>query len=184
MTSDPDIETLSSATVFESKWMRVREDRIRRRDGSTGTYGVVDKADFAVVAAIQDGHIHMVEQFRYPIGRRVWELPMGGVQGPTDLTLEQIAHRELREETGVSAGRMERIGRLHPAYGYSSHAFELFLANDLTAGEPAREAEEQDMISCAMPLDEMLGMIRDGRLVDGPTVAAMGLLMLHGRLPV
>ncbi|MEL6479228.1 MAG: NUDIX hydrolase [Pseudomonadota bacterium] len=181
MTDRPDIETLSQEIAYESRWIRLREDRIRRRDGALGSYNVVEKPDFAVVAAIGDGQIHMVEQFRYPIGRRVWELPMGAAEpGVTDLT--DTAHRELEEETGLRAAAMERIGRLHPAYGYSTHAFELFLASGLTAGAPKRDAEEQDMISRAFPLAEMLAMARDGTIVDAPTVAALALLALHGKL--
>ena len=177
----PDIETVASEIAYQSKWIRLREDWIRRRDGSDGTYNVVEKPDFAVVAAIEEGRIHLVEQFRYPIGRRVWELPMGAAEpGTTDLT--ETAHRELTEETGATAKRMERLGRLHPAYGYATHAFEAFLATGLTAGTPKRDAEEQDMVSRPWPLDEVLEMARNGTIVDGPTVATLGLLALHGKL--
>ncbi|MEM0923488.1 MAG: NUDIX hydrolase [Pseudomonadota bacterium] len=181
MGKPPDIETLSQDVVFESRWIRLREDRIRRRDGALGTYAVVEKPDFAVIAAIEDGQIHMVEQFRYPIGRRVWELPMGAAEPGAD-DLAETARRELAEETGLGAARIERIGRLHPAYGYSSHAFELFLATGLTEGTKKRDDEEQDMISRPFPLAQVFEMARDGTIVDGPTVAALALLALHGKL--
>ena len=74
----PDIEATASRIVYENRWMRVREDAIRRRDGSAGIYGVVEKADFVVVVPVEaDGSIHLVQQFRYPVGARFWEFPQG-----------------------------------------------------------------------------------------------------------
>ena len=59
--------------------MRVREDTIRRRDGSTGIYGVVAKPDFVVIVPVEDdGRVHLVEQYRYPVKGRYWELKAPG----------------------------------------------------------------------------------------------------------
>ena len=93
----PDMWPESTSTVYEHPWMRVREDRFRRRDGSSGTYGVVDKQDFAIVIAEQDGQLHLVEQFRYPIGRRSWEFPMGGWPPGKSGSMEELARAELQE---------------------------------------------------------------------------------------
>ena len=63
---DPDIETLGTRIVYENRWMRLREDAIRRRDGSEGIYTVVEKPDFVVIVPIEeDGRIHLVQQYRY-----------------------------------------------------------------------------------------------------------------------
>jgi ADP-ribose pyrophosphatase len=63
------IETTSTRFVYENRWMRVREDTIRRRDGSSGIYGVVEKPDFVVIIPVEDdGQVHLVEQYRYPGG--------------------------------------------------------------------------------------------------------------------
>jgi ADP-ribose pyrophosphatase len=71
-----DIETVGTTVVYENRWMRVREDTIRRRDGSSGIYSVVEKPDFVVIAPVEDnGRLHLVEQFRYPVRGRYWELP-------------------------------------------------------------------------------------------------------------
>jgi ADP-ribose pyrophosphatase len=71
-----DIETLGTRIVYENRWMRVREDAIRRRDGSEGIYGVVEKPDFVAIVPLEDdGRIHLVQQYRYPVGARYWEFP-------------------------------------------------------------------------------------------------------------
>ncbi len=105
--SPPAARQLSSRVVYANPWLSVREDEFERTDGSTGVYGVVDKQDFAIVVAEQDGVFHLVEQFRYPIGRRSWEFPMGGWPPGKDGTALALAQAELREETGLTAGRWE-----------------------------------------------------------------------------
>ena len=74
-----DIQTIESKIVYENKWMSVREDKILRTNGHEGIYGVVEKNDFAVIAAIQDQQIYMVQQYRYPVEARFWELPQGEI---------------------------------------------------------------------------------------------------------
>jgi hypothetical protein len=61
--------------------MKIRENQIRRRDGSVGIYGVVDKSDFVIIVPIQDGIVHLVQQYRYLIGRCQWEFPQGSWEG-------------------------------------------------------------------------------------------------------
>jgi ADP-ribose pyrophosphatase len=66
-----DIETLGTRCVYENRWMRVREDAIRRRDGSEGIFGIVEKPDFVVIVPVEeDGRIHLVQQYRYPVQAR------------------------------------------------------------------------------------------------------------------
>ena len=107
-----EIECLSERVVFENRWMRLREDRIRRQDGSEALFSVVDKPHFAVIAAIDKGVIHLVEQYRYPLGARFWELPQGSLQTRTDATPLEVARTELLEETGLTASTMIHVGRL------------------------------------------------------------------------
>ena len=86
-----EIKTLASKTVYTNRWMTVREDSIERQSGHTGIYGVVEKADFAVIAAVQDGKIYLVEQYRYPVAGRYWELPQGSWESSTIAPLELAA---------------------------------------------------------------------------------------------
>ena len=131
--------------------MRVREDTYAQADGLVATYGVVDKNDFAVVIAEEDGAFHLVEQFRYPIGRRSWEFPMGTWPAGQSGTREELARRELLEETGVTAATWRRLGgRMHEASGFCSQGFTVFHATDLTPGPHDREDTEADMVQAVV----------------------------------
>src|SRR5690606_11912169 len=113
----PDMTTVSSTVIYENRWMKGREDRIRRRDGSPGIYGVIDKADYVIVVPIQDGIVHLVQQYRYPIGRRQWEFPQGSWEAAPDTDPVALARAELEEETGLLAGNIRQVGHLYPLYG-------------------------------------------------------------------
>jgi len=175
------VESLGSRQVYANAWMTVREDDIRRSDGSPGIYGVVDKPDYALVIPLQDDHLHLVEQFRYPIGLRRWEFPQGTAPNRADSPPAELAARELREETGLRAGKLEEIGLLDVAPGMSSQRGRVFLATELSDGPPERELEEQDMRSAWFSRERVEAMISSGELTDAQSVAAYALLVLHER---
>nr|WP_112662907.1 NUDIX hydrolase [Microvirga flavescens] len=160
--------------------MKVREDNIRRRDGSLGIYGVIDKADFAIIVPVDNGVVHLVEQYRYPIQRRQWEFPQGSWEEAPDACPEDLARGELQEETGLLAGEILEAGRLYPLYGTVSQSFRIFLATKLTPGPRQLAPEEQDMITKAFPLAEVEAMILNGTIQDAGTVASFGMLRMKG----
>ena len=173
------METLGSREVYANQWMVVREDAIGRADGSTGIYGVVDKPDFALVIPMDRGRLRLVEQFRYPIGLRRWEFPQGTAPERADEDPVVLAERELREETGLRAGKLVQLGLLDVAPGMSSQRGRVFLATDLREGFHEREHEEQDMRSAWFPRAEFEAMIARGEITDAQSIAAYTLLLLH-----
>ncbi|HVV21509.1 MAG TPA: NUDIX hydrolase [Pseudonocardiaceae bacterium] len=175
------VEQLDSRQVYSNAWMVVREDDIRRPDGSDGIYGVVDKPDYALVIACRDDQVHLVEQFRYPLGMRRWEFPQGTAPNRADMDPAELAARELREETGLRAAVMEPIGLLDVAPGMSSQRGRVWLATGLTDGKPERELEEQDMRSAWFTRSEFHTMITKGDVTDAQSIAAYTLLLLHER---
>ena len=159
--------------------MRVREDAIRRRDGSSGIFGVVEKPDFVAIVPVEDdGRLYLVQQFRYPVQGRYWELPQGSWEQAPGADPMEAARGELREETGLAAARMTYAGHLFQASGYSNQGFHIFVATDLRRGEDDREPGEQDLVTQEFPLSEVERMIREGEIKDVTTVAALGLLRL------
>jgi 8-oxo-dGDP phosphatase len=173
------VETLSSRQVYANSWMTVREDRIRRADGTDGIYGVIDKPTYALVIPRDGDRLHLVEQFRYPIGKRRWEFPAGTAPERAAQDPAELAVRELQEETGLLAGRMELIGHLDVAPGMSSQLGTVWLATELTQGPARREHSEQDMRADWFPTAVFEAMCRRGEVTDSQSLAAYLLLRLH-----
>ena len=179
--SGPVIEQTSTRVVYQTRHMRLREDGIRRPDGSTGTYSYVEKPDFALIIPVENGGFHLVEQYRYPVRMRCWEFPQGTLP---DMAVaddpEHLAREELRQETGLTAGALRHLGRLHCAHGLASQGFDVFVATGLTPGAPELELEEQDLRSEWFGRAEVEAMIRRGGITDDCTLAAYTLFLLAG----
>ncbi len=176
------ITAISSREVYRNAWLTVREDVIRRPDGSTGIYGVIDKPAYALVIAVDGDRVALVEQYRYPLGERRWEFPQGTAPDRAELEPAELAARELREETGLSAGSLMLLGSLDIAAGMSSQRGWVFLATDITEGDPDREHEEQDMHFAWFARTRFEAMIRSGEITDAQSIAAYTqLLLAEGR---
>lgn len=173
------MEQIASRVAYANAWMTVREDTVLRTDGTTGSYGVVDKPDFALVIPRTSSGFWLVEQYRYPVRRRAWEFPQGSwnadrSQGST----AELARSELAEETGLTAERFRHLGHLHGAYGFCSQGFDVFLAEDLVPGPTRREPTEADMIHRLVTEHELREMVVSGQIVDAATLSAYALLLL------
>ncbi|OBG78844.1 ADP-ribose pyrophosphatase [Mycobacterium sp. E2462] len=173
------IERLASREVYRNPWMVLREDDIRRPDGSPGIYGVIDKPTYALVLPFDGRRFRLVEQYRYPLGARRWEFPQGTAPDLADAEPAELAARELREETGLSATSFEALGLLDVAPGMTSQRGWVFLATGIAEGEANREHEEQDMRSAWFTREEVERMIRSGELVDAQSLAAYALFLLR-----
>jgi 8-oxo-dGTP pyrophosphatase MutT (NUDIX family) len=177
------VETLGTRNVYANGWMSVREDTVRLPDGSTGIYAVVDAADIALVVPSDGERLHLVEQYRYPVADRCWEFPSGSADRGIDADAAAAARRELREETGLVANSLTPIGRLRVAPSMINLQCDVFLATDLSEGEPQREVAEQGMRSAWFKHAEVQQMIADGDISDTKSVAAFALLLIRS-MPV
>ncbi|MDA3628020.1 NUDIX hydrolase [Saccharopolyspora sp. WRP15-2] len=175
------MEQTSSREVYANPWMSVREDGVRRDDGSEGIYGVVDKPHYALVIPLDGDRLHLVEQYRYPLGLRRWEFPQGTAPDRIDIDTAELAARELREETGLRAANMVDLGTLDVAPGMSSQRGRVYLATGLTTGAHEREHEEQDMRTAWFNRTEFEKMIAAEEITDAQSIAAYTLLLLHER---
>ncbi|MGR5118017.1 NUDIX domain-containing protein [Vibrio astriarenae] len=173
-----DIKKLSSEVVYQNKWMSVREDKILRSSGAEGIYGVVDKPDCAVIIAVDEGQIHLVEQFRYTVGKRCWELPQGAWESNPDANHIDLAKGELREETGLEADEMHYLGAQFIAYGFLNQTCHIYLATKLNFVGCKLDSEEEDLVSCAFPIHTFEQMLIDGTIQDNVTCGAYGLAKL------
>jgi 8-oxo-dGTP pyrophosphatase MutT (NUDIX family) len=173
------IRTVRSRVVYENRWLRVREDDIVRADGTAGIYGVVEKPPCVIVIPFDGRRYTLVEQYRYTVGGRWCEFPQGAWEERPDADPAELAAGELREETGLAAGRLQRLGELYVAYGFCDQRMHVFLATELERGELRLAPDEQDITLRTVSRLELEALIREGRLRDGPSLAAYGLLRLR-----
>jgi hypothetical protein len=141
-------KSVSTRIHYENPWIRVREDQVVRPDGLPGIYGVVEFKNRAVgvLPVEDDGSVWLVGQYRYPLNAYSWEIPEGGC--PESETPETTARRELREETGLTAGRVElasvELGQRRARLsfpGNNPHSRQRRSRGNRTAGRPAIRVE-------------------------------------------
>jgi ADP-ribose pyrophosphatase len=176
------IRMLSSREIYRNPWFSLREDAIERSNGTHGVHGVVDKPDGAIILPIDGDHIWLVEQFRYTIGERALELPQGA-WASDDVDPEALARGELREETGLTAGRMTQLPWMWIAYGFVRQRQYIFVAEELAPGEHDRDPEEADMEVVRLPISTFEQKLRDGEIRDSCTLAAWASYRLWRQTP-
>ena len=175
--SKPSITTLSSREVYRNHWMRVREDEILRSNGQRGIYGVVEKDDAAIIIPVDRGRVWLVEQFRYTIQQRALELPQGGWEMEVD-NPEELARGELKEELGLNAEHMHYLGFHWIAYGFTKQKHHVFVATGLSETAKDPDAEEHDLVTLSMPIEEFEQKMLDGTIRDNCTLAAWGMYLM------
>lgn len=174
-----DMETTGSRIVYENRWMRLREDTIRRADGSPGLYSVVEKLDYSLVVPVDERGFYLIEQYRYPVGARFFEFPQGTWDESPQAGPDEVAREELESETGLRAGQMIYLGHIFGAYGITAQRCHVFLATALVAGDHRRDPEEQDLRLHHAGFDEFADMVAGGQIRDASTLAAYTLLVLR-----
>ena len=165
-------KTLSSRVVYQNTWISVREDNVIRPDGNPGIYGVVNIRPSVGVLAINDrDEAVLVGQWRYSLSRYSWEVPRGGSH-PGEDNLDDVARRELAEETGVVAEHLEFLGSVDNGNGVANDVQNLYLATGLTHTEMNLDPEEDITVEWK-PFTEVLAMAMDGRITEVCSVAAI-----------
>lgn len=158
--------------AFENNWLRIDEHDVIRPDGEKGYYGVVRirRAGVGVLPIEPDGRVHLVGQWRFPLGRYSWELPEGGAEPGEDPRV--CAERELIEETGLRAKALTPILEMDLSNSLTDERAVVFLATDLIQGEAQPDGTEVLKHRTA-PFLEVLERVADGRIRDSITVAAV-----------
>ncbi|MCP3917922.1 MAG: NUDIX hydrolase [bacterium] len=162
-----------SRRIYDSPWCGLRRDVVVLPSGALQEYHVFEVSDaVSVVPVLPDGSIVMIGQYRYPHGKTHWELPAGRInegEKPAD-----GAARELEEETGYRAGRLEPLPGFYPTNGISAHYAHQFRAVDCElVGAPQPDDSEQLIVRVFRP-DEVRALLASGRVEDGFT--AIGLM--------
>lgn len=163
---------LESTQVFQGKLLDVRRDRVCLPNGHEAQREyVMHQGAVVVIPVLPSGELILERQFRYPLQRAFLELPAGKIDAGE--AIANTAKRELLEETGYSAGQWRHLGQLHPCIGYSNERIEIFIAQALQqeSGQQLDHGEFIDLV--IMGLDDALAAIREGKITDGKTIAAL-----------
>lgn len=168
---------LESRRVYTGRVVRLDVDTVRFPDGSTGELEIIRHPGAAAIVPCAsdpqtdpDPTILLIRQYRYAAGGLLWEIPAGTLDPGEDP--ETCARRELLEETGVMAGRLQRLTSIWTTPGFTDEVIHVYLASGLTAGTPSRERDEFIEV-VPQPLSQVLARIRDGEVRDAKTVVAI-----------
>ena len=188
-TARPLFSVTSSQRVFDGAVTAVRIDDVVMPDGETAKREVVEHDNAVAVVALDsdsggdsdsgagagaDPRVILIEQYRHPLGRRLWELP-AGLMDVDGEGAQQAAARELVEETGYAAANWSVLVDVAPSPGFSEEIVRIFLATGLTeVGRPhPGDHEEAELRVVLVPLSTAVQAVLGGRIVNGMAVAGI-----------
>ena len=172
---------LSYQYFFEGKIMKARLDEVLLPNGRRARREVCEHVGgVGVLPVDRSGNIILVRQFRYPYDTELLEIPAGKLDhGAEDFTA--CGARELKEETGCTAGRIVPLGAQYPSPGFLTEVVHLFAALDLTEGE--MQPDEDEFVEVVrVPIAEVEAMIARDEIRDAKTIVAMYRARLKGLL--
>ena len=166
-----------SQTLYRGRVIDLTVDRITTASGTQAVREVVvHPGGAAVVPVFSNGDVLLVEQFRYPMQQSLLELPAGKID-PGE-SPEETAARELQEEVGFRAGRLEKLVEFYTTPGFCNELLHLFLATDLKPGRRAGDEDEELSVHRFSP-KQLEKLIRSGKIVDAKTLIGLHLLLAN-----
>ena len=174
------IETkISSEDVYDGVLLHVKKDTVKLPNGKEATREWIRHPGAAsVIPLLPDGRIVLVRQYRYPVQKVTLEVPAGKLDSPDEDPLD-CAVRELKEETGYPAGKIEKLTMIATTVGFSNEKIYLYAAQDLSAGEQCPD-EDEFINTVKVPLAEAVRMVEEGKIYDAKSVTSI--LLLKERL--
>jgi ADP-ribose pyrophosphatase len=168
------LEVRGTTYVPVNDWLRVRLDRVFVPGAGEITYTYEERADaVGIVPVTADGTLLLIWQYRYPVDAWCLEIPAGGTRDQPGASLEEVARRELHEETGATCGEMEHVGSFHAKAAWLDQRFHVFLAWDaVRVMEPAYEPAER-IQQRPMPVREAFALARSGQITEGQSALAL-----------
>lgn len=163
---------LTGKEIYDNPWITVEQHDVINPRGGESIYGLVrfKNRAIAVVPIDEFGNTWLVGQYRYTLDEYSWEVPMGG--GPMNEEPLESAKRELREETGLTAGRWENISRIHTSNSVTDEVGYIFVAQGLTPGETDFD-DTEDLAIKKLPLEEAIMMVMKGEITDSLSMAGL-----------
>jgi ADP-ribose pyrophosphatase len=168
---------LASRTLHDGRIVHLAIDSVRFPDGSTGPIELIRHSGAAAIVPVRgdpaadDPDVVLLRQFRYAAGGELFEVPAGRPDREGE-PWEDVAVRELEEETGYLPGKLQRLTTIYTTPGFTDERIHLFLATDLSHGQTNLDQDEFVQV-VAMPLSQVMAAIRDGRIIDAKSIVAL-----------
>jgi ADP-ribose pyrophosphatase len=171
-------ELIKSETLLQGRTFKIRRDHLKTPDGRETKFEIVEHGGSVVVIPVDaEGNMLFVRQYRHAAQADLLELP-AGTRDSVDEPFEECAAREIREETGMEAGKLQRIGEFYLAPGYSTEFMGIFLATDLKHNPLDPDVDEFLSVE-KIPVKEALAMAERGEIPDAKSLAALLLARPH-----
>src|SRR5512141_2885956 len=164
-------EFISSEILLQGRVFKIRRDTLKTPDGRETKYEIIEHGGSVVIVPVDsDGNVLFVRQYRHAAGEDLLELPAGTRDG--NEPYEECAAREIREETGMEAGKLEKVGMFYLAPGYSTEFMAVFLATDLKHNPLDPDLDEFLTVE-KMSVKEAFAMSERGDMPDAKSLAAL-----------
>jgi ADP-ribose pyrophosphatase len=164
-------ELIKSEALFQGRAFKIRRDTMKTPDGRETKFDIVEHGGSVIIIPVDaDGNILFVRQYRHAAGLDLLELPAGTRDGnePHD----ECAAREIREETGMEAGTLKRIGEFYLAPGYSTEFMVVYLATDLKHNP--LDADDDEFLELEkIPIKQAFEMAEHGEMPDAKSLASL-----------
>jgi ADP-ribose pyrophosphatase len=165
------VVTRESKKIYAGKVFSVRQDRVYLPNGHEAHLDIVDHNGAVVIVPVDDhGNIWFVRQYRHAAGEVLLELPAGTLE--INESPEASAHREIREEIGMAAGKMNKIGEFYIAPGYSTEYLHIYIAEDLSP-DPLPVDDDEMITIERIASDTAYQLAEKGKIRDAKTLAAL-----------
>ena len=163
-------KTVKKEYIYKGKILSVRKDDILLPNGNPAIREVVEHSGGSAIYCEKDGKILLVKQFRYPYKEELYEIPAGKLnEGETP---EQTAIRELEEEGGIKAKKVEKLFDIYPTPAYTNEIIRIFKAEDFV--ESKIKLDEDEFLSGEwIDKDLALKMVNNGQIKDAKTIIAI-----------
>ena len=176
--SEPSRDRLASRRIYTGRVLNLDVDTVRFPNGSSGELEMIRHPGASAVLPVltaddaEDPQLLLIRQYRYAAGGPIWEVPAGRLEDGEEP--EACARRELLEETGATAGRWDRLTTVYTTPGFTDERIHFFVARDLIVNHDATQREADEFMEVkALPVSQVLDMIRNGEVTDAKTIVAV-----------
>ncbi len=164
-------KTVSTKIVYKNPRFSIREDKVIRPNGDEGIFHIMDRPSVVIIVPVtKDKEIYLIRINRYTTKKTHWELPAGSSDNQDELL---AAKRELKEETGLISEKWTKLGAFEVAPGMTGQLAYVFLAEEVAFTKENQQKEENIDKIRKFSTGELFKMIREQKIVNGPTITSI-----------